>query len=175
MRIASLIVVCASLSLAACSSGSGPLLDTGPNLPPETARVEALPTTPTESPAPEALAPIRPATKNNVVAFEYAAAFSYVDLAKNIDATFRSCWIGKNPEFSDYAYRGLSQNGVQYIITLSENVNGQMMDLVKLTIVPASGTEGYAVSLESRAEGSAGEKTMKDGIRRIVGGEKVCG
>ena len=174
MRITFPLLLISALGLAACSTGSGPLLDSGPNLPPEQAQVEALPTTQEITP-PEALAPSRPATKNNVVAFEYAAAFNYADLAKNIDATFRACWIGKNPEFSEYAYGGLSQNGVQYVITLSENVNGQMMDLVKVTVIPASGQDGYAVSLESRAEGSAGEKTIKDGIRRIIGGQKVCG
>lgn len=121
-----------------------------------------------------ALMPGRPATKSNVIAAEYSANFKYADLANRIDRTFRSCWIGKNAEFAGYNYAGLTQDNAKLIISLTEDVDGQQMDLVKVVVVPAAGQDGYAISLETRAEGSPGEQIMKDGIRHIASGQKVC-
>lgn len=120
------------------------------------------------------LMPIKPATKNNVIVAQPAAAFSYMELASRIDRTFRTCWLGKNAEFAGYTYGGMIQEDVKFIIALNEQVNGQPMVLVKFTIVPASGQNGFAVSMESRAEGSPGEKIMRDGIRHLASGQKVC-
>lgn len=167
-------LVAAAFTLSACV-GAGSLLDSGPNLPPENPTVETgTLAAPPEAP-PAAEGPVRPATKSNVVAMEYSSNLKYADLAKRIDATFRNCWIGKNEEFAGYSYAGLTQDGVKYVIALTEDVNGAPLDLVKITIIPAAGQDGYAISLETRAEGSPGEKIIKEGIRHIAAGQKVCG
>ena len=174
MRLSSLAVLAAAaFALSACVGSS--LLDSGPNLPPESPSVETgVLAAPPEAP-PASEGPVRPATKSNVVAMEYSSNFKYAELAQRIDATFRNCWIGKREEFAGYSYAGLTQDGVRYVMALTEDVNGTAFDLVKVTIIPASGQDGYAVSLETRAEGSAGEKIIKDGIRHIAAGQKVCG
>ena len=159
----------AAAALAACRTDGGSL-DAYPTSPVETGQLNGTAVDQQQA----ALMPGRPATKSNVIAAEYSANFKYSDLANRIDQTFRSCWIGKNEAFAGYNYAGLTQDNVKLIISLTEDVNGQQMDLVKIVVVPAAGQDGYAISLETRAEGSPGEKIMKDGIRHVASGQKVC-
>lgn len=173
MKIEKTLITLAMLGLLAGCTGMSRFMDDSGKAPAEPVpNVSNAPLS--EPPADAATGPAKPATKNNVIAAEYSANMKYTDLAQRIDRTFQSCWIGKNAEFAGYSYGGLTQDGVKQVITLNENVDGQMLGLVKVTVIPAAGQDGYAVSLETRAEGSPGEKIMKDGIRHLAAGQKVC-